>query len=101
MNWTFVAKMEELLPRMPRVLLKDGLEIGIFRLSNNEVLAIENRCPHKNGPLSEGIVSDHYVFCSLHSQKINLKDGQVQKPDKGCVKTYPIELRGEEIWIGF
>ena len=69
MNWSLIGKVADILPRMPRVFKKDDLEIGIFRLSNDEILAVENRCPHKNGPLSEGIVSGHYVFCSLHNQK--------------------------------
>lgn len=99
MNWTLIGHKEELTKRMPRVFVKEGIEIGVFLLSDDRILAIENRCPHKKGPLSEGIVSDHFVFCPLHNWKINLEDGQVQKPDRGCVKTYPVKVREDQIWI--
>jgi nitrite reductase (NADH) small subunit len=75
------------------ILVKIGrLEIALFRLSNGEFRAVENRCPHKGGQLAEGMVCDHHVFCPLHNWKIDLDDGQVQEPDQGCVVTYPVEV---------
>ncbi|MFC0472346.1 Rieske 2Fe-2S domain-containing protein, partial [Halalkalibacter kiskunsagensis] len=58
-----------------------------------------NSCPHKQGPLSEGIVSGEHVFCPLHDWKINMKDGKVQAPDVGCVKKYNVEVEEEIIFI--
>lgn len=73
--------------------------LAVFRLSNGRFKAVENRCPHKNGPLAEGIVSGEFVFCPLHDWKIDLKDGQVQAPDHGCVKTYDVAVEGSEVFI--
>jgi nitrite reductase (NADH) small subunit len=52
-----------------------GQEIALFRLQDGRILAIENRCPHKNGVLAEGMVSGEYVFCPLHDRKIDLTSG--------------------------
>ncbi|CAM3697772.1 nitrite reductase small subunit NirD [Marinicrinis lubricantis] len=68
------------------------MEIALFKLSNGGIRAIENRCPHKGGKLSEGIVSEHFVFCPLHDWKINMDDGKVQAPDDGCILTYPTDV---------
>ncbi|WP_110928797.1 nitrite reductase small subunit NirD [Bacillus massiliglaciei] len=88
---------------MPRNLGKTvkigSLEIALFHLVNGEFRAIENRCPHKGGVLVEGIVSGEYVFCPMHDWKISVMDGQVQKPDNGCVKTFPVEVEGNDIYI--
>lgn len=78
--------------RSGRVVRIKDAEIAVFRLSNGDIRAIENRCPHKGGPLAEGIISGHYVFCPLHDWKISLEDGVVQKPDTGCIRTYPVEV---------
>lgn len=99
MNWTLVGHKKLFEKRIPRVLIKEGIEIGIFRLSDDRILAVENRCPHKQGPLTEGIVSDYFVYCSLHSWKINLENGEVQNPDCGCIKTYPIKVKDDQVWI--
>ena len=67
-------------------------EIAVFRTSSQEVYAIDNRCPHKNGPLSEGIVHDTGVTCPLHNWIIDLQSGQARGADSGCVKTYPTKI---------
>lgn len=73
--------------------------IAVFRLADRKFNAVENRCPHKGGPLAEGIVSGDYVFCPLHDWKIDLKDGNVQAPDHGCVKKFDVTIEGEEVFI--
>lgn len=100
MNWFYVATIDDILPGSARIFRKqDGKEFSVFHLTDGRVLALRNRCPHKGGPLSEGIVSNHYVFCPLHDWKINLEDGQVQAPDKGCVKTFPAKVEGGKIFV--
>ena len=74
-------------------------EIALFKLKSGKVSAIENSCPHKGGPLSEGIVSGDHVFCPLHDWKICTTDGQVQAPDVGCVKKYDVEMVDEKVYI--
>lgn len=85
--------------RTGKVVRIGDLEIAVFRLSNGEIRAVENRCPHKGGPLAEGIISGEYVYCPLHDWKISLGDGLVQEPDTGCVKTYEVHLEDTEISI--
>ncbi|MDQ1911663.1 nitrite reductase small subunit NirD [Paenibacillus sp. GD4] len=75
-----------------RTVTLDGVEVAVFKLSDGRIRAVENRCPHKGGKLSEGIVCDTHVFCPLHDWKINLKNGLVQAPDEGCVTTYAVEV---------
>lgn len=87
-----VANVSDLTERRSRTVVVDGIEVALFKLSTGEVKAIENRCPHKGGKLSEGIVCDHHVFCPLHDWKIDMNDGLVQEPDEGCVVTYQVEV---------
>ena len=74
-------------------------EVAVFKLSNGSIRAVENRCPHKGGVLSEGIVSGEFVFCPMHDWKLCLEDGKVQEPDVGCVKTYKTAVEGEEVYL--
>jgi nitrite reductase (NADH) small subunit len=76
-----------------------GHAIAVFRLAGQRFKAVENHCPHKGGPLVEGIVSGEYVFCPLHDWKIDLKNGRVQAPDHGCVQSYEVVIEGEDVYI--
>lgn len=100
MSWVCVGTIRDIPSSSGRLFLKeDGEEIGIFRLTDGRIFAVENRCPHRGGPLTEGIVSGHFVFCPLHDRKISLKEGKVEPPDSGCVKTFPVKIEGESIWV--
>ena len=57
-------------------MIVDGKEIGIFLTESGDIHAINNICPHKQGPLSEGTVSGDYVYCPLHDQKVDLRSGE-------------------------
>jgi nitrite reductase (NADH) small subunit len=75
-------------------------EIALFKTSIGEVYALENRSPHpKGGVLSEGLVSGGYVYCPVYDWKISLVDGKVQAPDEGQVKTFPVEIKEDIIFI--
>lgn len=77
----------------------DGKEIGIFLTESGDIHAINNICPHKQGPLSEGTVSGDYVYCPLHDQKVDLRSGEVQEPDTGCVETYQVEVIDGDVYV--
>jgi nitrite reductase (NADH) small subunit len=78
----------------------DDTEIALFKLTNGEVYAVENRSPHpKGGVLSEGLVSGEYVYCPVYDWKISLKDGKVQAPDEGQVRTFKVELQEDIVFI--
>lgn len=94
-----VAGVESIAVRSGRAVTIKGVELAIFHLSNGEFHAIENRCPHKNGPLADGIISGKYVFCPLHDWKVDTTCGEVQAPDKGCVKSYKVEVEDGKIFV--
>jgi nitrite reductase (NADH) small subunit len=78
----------------------DDTNIALFKVTNGEVYAIENRSPHpKGGVLSEGLVSGEFVYCPVYDWKISLKDGKVQAPDEGQVRTFNVELEEDIIFI--
>ncbi|MBI3313029.1 MAG: nitrite reductase small subunit NirD [Candidatus Omnitrophica bacterium] len=66
-------------------------DVALFNLGD-EYLAVDNHCPHKNGPLADGIVAGKNVFCPLHNWKIDLKTGCALSGGKGQVKTYPVKI---------
>lgn len=87
-NWVKVAPFEEIPKLGARVVrTKDSeqkeFDIGVFRTEDDRIFAINNSCPHKAGPLSQGIVYGDKVACPLHSWKISLVDGKAEEPDVG------------------
>ena len=73
--------------------------IAVFRSAADEVFAVLDKCPHKAGPLSQGIVHGNTVTCPLHSWKIQLEDGQVVPPDVGCVKHFATKVDNGEVFL--
>ncbi len=88
-EWLRITKCGNIPLREGRAVQVGGREIAIFNLGDR-FLAVENRCPHKGGPLSEGIVSGESVICPLHAWKIGLIQGEVQRPSEtaACVRTF-------------
>jgi nitrite reductase (NADH) small subunit len=94
---THYSKVPERVGQVYRI---QDLEIAVFRLSNGDIHAIENRSPHpKGGILSDGLVSGEYVYCPVYDWKISLIDGKVQAPDEGMVRTYPTEVFEDKVYI--
>lgn len=98
-NKIYVAKIEELPENLGRTLNVGEKELAIFKLANGDIRVIENRCPHKGGVLAEGMVSGEHVFCPMHDWKISVVDGKVQDPDVGCVQTYDVEVKDNEVYV--
>ncbi len=99
MAWQPVCQIEEV-PRLGGRTIRAGqMEVAVFRLSDGRIRAVDNRCPHKQGPLAEGIVSGDTIICPLHARKINLETGEVLKPDSGCVKTYPAKVEDGQVFL--
>ena len=91
-DWIEVGCVEEI-PRLgSRVVKAENGDIAVFRNADDEVFALLNRCPHKGGPLSEGIVYGRTVACPLHNWCMELNSGQVVAPDEGCVPTFPVKV---------
>lgn len=94
-----VAALEDLTPLIGTKVLVRDKEIGLFLTEDGRIFAVNNVCPHKQGPLSEGTVSEHSVFCPLHDQQIVLETGLVQEPDTGCVETYEVEIIDGDVYL--
>lgn len=99
-TWHPLCKVNEIPKSGGRTLLINGLNIALFRLADDSIHAIENRCPHKGGPLADGIISSGDVLCPLHNWRVHLDSGQVAAPDSGCVTTFPIKIDGEQVHLG-
>ncbi|WP_274362687.1 nitrite reductase small subunit NirD [Paenibacillus thermotolerans] len=87
-----VGALNDIDPLGSRTVRIEGMNIALFRLSNEEVLAVENRCPHKGGVLSEGMVCGGKVHCPLHDWKIDLRSGEAEEPDEGSVRTFAVDI---------
>jgi len=94
MNWIRVTRVENIPLREGRSVRIGDDEIAIFNLGDDRYVAVDNACPHRGGPLCDGIVSGNVVICPLHGWKISLETGNVMKPDV-CVRveTYPVSVR--------
>ena len=92
MTWVPIGKLDDIPPRGARCVATPLGRIGVFRTSDNRVFAIEDHCPHKGGPLTEGIVHGSTVTCPLHNWVISLETGLAQGADEGAVRTIPITV---------
>ena len=92
-------KLADLPKQIGKEVMINGKSIALFHLTNGDVRAVLNSCPHKNGPLAEGIVSGEFVFCPLYDWKISLVTGEVQKPDNGRVETFETQIIDEYIYV--
>ncbi len=98
-DWIEVGELEEIPKRGARVVTTPQGDIAVFRTSDDQVFALRDHCPHKGGPLSQGIVHDHKVTCPLHNWEIALDTGEAVAPDEGCVAKYPIKLEGSKVFL--
>jgi len=92
MAWKEICPLEDIPKLGARVVRSENKEIGIFRTEDDSVFALNNLCPHKKGPLSQGIVHDNKVTCPLHNWKINLATGQAEAPDEGETSCYQTKV---------
>lgn len=98
-DWTDIAALTDIPVRGARVVkTKDGC-VAIFRTAADQVYALDNTCPHKQGPLSEGIVHGTAVTCPLHNWVISLETGMVQGLDEGQVTTYAARIENGRILL--
>ncbi len=98
-NWIEVGKVDDIPHLGSRVVQSPEGAIALFRNSEDEVFALRNKCPHKGGPLSEGIVSGRRVTCPLHNWVMELESGSAVVPDVGCAPAYPVKVEGEVIYL--
>lgn len=90
MNWIAIGTIDDIPLRGARCVKTPQGKIGVFRTAENQVYAIEDHCPHRGGPLTEGIVHGASVTCPLHNWVISLETGMALGADEGAVRTIPI-----------
>jgi nitrite reductase (NADH) small subunit len=98
--WVRLCTVEDI-PRLgSRVVERPSGNIAVFRTGDDRVFALLDRCPHKAGPLSQGIVHGETVTCPLHSWNIDLASGEAKAPDVGCARRFPVKVERGEVFLG-
>jgi len=96
-EWIEVARIDDIPRQGARVVKTADGDIAVFRTVDDEVFALRDRCPHKGGPLSQGIVHGRKVACPLHDWKIALDTGLAVAPDQGCAARFPVRVDGGRV----
>ena len=99
-DWTLVCSVEDIpVLGSRRVARPHGMDVAVFRNSEDQVFALLDRCPHKGGPLSQGIVFGTSVACPLHNWTVGLDDGCAKAPDEGCTPRFSVKVEGGNVYL--
>lgn len=99
MSWHRVGTLEDLPRQCARVVHSERGALAVFRTADDGVFAIDDRCPHRGGPLSAGIVHGQYVTCPLHAWTIDLASGCALDPDEGSVATHRVRIEDGAVYV--
>ena len=99
MNWTEIGALTDIPVKGSRVVETGTGDIAVFRTSSDEVFALFDRCPHKQGPLSQGIVHGDRVTCPLHNWVIDMKSGEAMGPDEGCTRAFETKVENGTVFL--
>ena len=97
--WIWITEVDNVPPREGRAVTVAGRELAIFNLGDRFV-AIDNACPHKGGPLADGLLSGDTVVCPLHAWRIDLNCGEINRRPGTCVERYPTRVDNGVIVVG-
>ena len=98
-GFVYVCRVDDLPPLGARVIARPGCDVAVFRAGGDKVFAVDDRCPHRGGPLSQGIVFGDRVACPLHGWTIGLADGCAVAPDEGCVRRHPVRVEDGQVYL--
>ena len=98
-DWIEITQLDEIPVLGSRVVKTDSMDIAIFRTSDDRVFAVKDACPHKQGPLSQGIVHGTSVTCPLHNWKIDLASGEALGADEGCTNVYDTKVENSMVYL--
>ncbi|EIJ35124.1 nitrite reductase small subunit NirD [Thiothrix nivea] len=98
-NWIEIVELESIPVLGSRVVKTPDMNIAVFRGRDDQVYAIRDACPHKNGPLSQGIMHGSTVTCPLHNWKIDLTSGQAMGPDEGCTNVFATKVENGKVFL--
>jgi nitrite reductase (NADH) small subunit len=98
-NWIDIVSLDDI-PRLgSRVIRTDTMDVALFRTRDDQVFALRDTCPHKGGPLSQGIVHGTSVTCPLHNWKIDLATGRALGPDEGCTNVFDTRVENGRVLL--
>ena len=95
-----VCALDELPAGLGRAFRVGGVAVAVFRTRAGTVFAVANECPHKGGPLADGMLAGSTVVCPLHGFRFDLEDGTCDQPGTCPVATYPVEVIGGFVRVG-
>ncbi|MBT2324543.1 nitrite reductase small subunit NirD [Variovorax paradoxus] len=99
-EWKVICRVDDIpVLGARRVARPVGVDVAVFRNAENQVFALLDRCPHKGGPLSQGIVFGTSVACPLHNWAIGLDDGCAKSPDAGCTPRFAVKVEDERVML--
>jgi nitrite reductase (NADH) small subunit len=98
-SWVEIGAIEDIPCRGARVVRTPNGNIAVFRTGKDEIFALQDRCPHKGGPLSQGIVHGRRVTCPLHSRILELASGRAVPPDEGCAGVTAVKVEAGKIFL--
>ena len=99
-RWIRICRLDDIPPLGARVLQRGaGPKVAVFRTAAGKLFALADRCPHRGGPLSQGIVFGERVACPLHNTCVELSTGCAVAPDKGVVQTFPVQVTDGEVYV--
>jgi nitrite reductase (NADH) small subunit len=98
-GWVKICAVEDIPPLGARVVKSADGDIAVFRNAADEIFALRDKCPHKGGPLSQGMVFGRRVACPLHGWHICLEDGNAVAPDEGCARSYPVRVEEGVVYL--
>jgi nitrite reductase (NADH) small subunit len=99
-EWVSVCGVEDIpVLGSRRIARAQGMDVAVFRNEQDQVFALLDRCPHKGGPLSQGIVFGTSVACPLHNWTIGLQDGCARAPDEGCTQRFSVKVEGGAVYL--
>lgn len=99
MHWVKIGSLNDIPRRGARCVATPRGRVAVFRTGDDQVFATVDRCPHKGGPLSQGIVHGTSVTCPLHNWVISLETGKAQGADDGEVRTIPVKIEGDQLLL--
>ena len=98
-DWVEIVSLDDI-PRLgSRVIRTDTMDVALFRTRDDQVFALRDACPHKGGPLSQGIVHGSSVTCPLHNWKIDLASGEALGPDEGCTNVFDTKIENGRVYL--
>lgn len=99
-EWQFICRVDDIPVLGARVVKRQATsDVAVFRNTEDKIFALLDRCPHKGGPLSQGIVFGEKVACPLHNWNIELPTGCAVSPDEGCTQKFSVKVEADQVYL--